>query len=300
MAPTRFIGGCFALSLGTAVGIGGFTFRALRRPPGRAGGRVLRVRRLAVASGGLVLLSVGAGCTRSPGEEVGEGARGAASGTSAAARAPDVDPMADGQLLRGMLAYAAGEPLFAECLTGKSFRVSGQGAYAELERSYREAGGGTGEPVLMSVRGSIAPDSASEAGSAPSLLLVVAFESAEPGGGCGEAVADVPLEGTDWTLVELEGTPVADGVEATLRLDGTDRRASGSSGCNAFFGPYRLEGARLTFGDLALTRKACAPPAADVEVAYLRILGTVGGYRLVGVDLHLLAEEGVAARFRSR
>jgi putative lipoprotein len=113
-------------------------------------------------------------------------------------------------------------------------------------------------------------------------------------------VADLSLEGTGWTLVELEGAPVPEGVQATLVLEGAGRRASGSGGCNPFAGSYRLEGASLTFGDLALTQRACAGPAMEVEGAYLHTLGRVGGYRLTGDRLHLLGEEGVVARFRSR
>jgi len=93
---------------------------------------------------------------------------------------------------------------------------------------------------------------------------------------------------------------VTEGVRATLLLDGTEHRASGSGGCNTFGGPYRLEGASLTFGNLAATLRSCPGPVAAVEAAYLGALGGVGGYRLMGASLELLSGEGTALRFLAR
>ncbi|MHB1193903.1 MAG: META domain-containing protein [Longimicrobiales bacterium] len=212
------------------------------------------------------------------------------------ARAAEVDPVEDVQPLQGMVTHAAGTLVFAECLTGTTFPVSRSGAYAELERALVEGILEPGRPLLVRVRGRLTGGSGD--GAAPS-LVVHTVDGAEPGAGCGEAVADLSLEGTRWTLVELEGVPVPEGVRVTLVLDGAGRHASGSGGCSPFAGSYRLEGASLTFGDLAITRASCALPAAEVELAYLRTLGRVGGYRLTGDGLDLLAEEGVVARFRS-
>lgn len=213
------------------------------------------------------------------------------------ARAAELDPVEDVQPLRGMVTHAAGTLLLAECITGTTFPVSRSGADAELERAYLDGSPEPGRPLLVRVRGSL---TAGVGGGAAPSLLVHSVEGAEPGAGCGEAVADLPLEGTEWGLSELEGAPVPEGVQATLVLEGAGSRASGSGGCNSFAGAYRLEGASLTFGDLAITGVRCAGPPAEVERAYLRTLGRVGGYRLTGDGLQLLAEEGVAARFRSR
>lgn len=212
-------------------------------------------------------------------------------------RAAEVDRVEDVQPLQGMVTHAAGALVLAECLTGTTFPVSRSEAYAELERALAEGSPEPGRPLLVRVRGSLSGGSGD--GAAPS-LVVHAVDGADPGAGCGEAVADLSLEGTRWTLVELAGAPVSDGVEATLVLDGAEKQASGSGGCNRFSGPYRLQGGSLTFGNLAATEMACAGPAMEVERAYLRTLGSVGGYRLTGDALHLLAEEGVVARFRSR
>ena len=212
-------------------------------------------------------------------------------------RAAEVDPVEDVQPLQGMVTRAAGTLVLAECLTGTTFPVSRSGAYAELERALVEGSLEPGRPLLVRVRGSLTAGSGD--GAAPS-LVVHAVDGADPGAGCGEAVADLSLEGTEWTLVELEEAPVPEGVQATLVLDGAEKQASGSGGCNHFSGPYRLQGGSLTFGNLAATEMACAGPGMEVEGAYFRTLGRVGGYRLTGDGLQLLAEEGVVARFRSR
>ncbi len=212
-------------------------------------------------------------------------------------RAAEVDPVEDVQPLRGMVTHAAGTLVLSECLTGTTLPVSREGAYAELERAYLDGSPEPGRALLVRLRGSLIAGSGG--GDAPT-LLVHSVEGTHPGAGCGEAVADLPLEGTEWTLVELEGALVPEGVQATLVLEEAGTRASGRSGCNSFAGSYRLAGASLTFGGLASTQRACAGSAMEVESAYFRTLGRVGGYRLTGDGLHLLAEEGVVARFRSR
>jgi copper homeostasis protein (lipoprotein) len=214
-------------------------------------------------------------------------------------RAAEVDPVEDVQLLQGMMTYMADAAVFAECRTGAAFPIAQEGAYLALERAYLAERPAPGGPLLVRVRGSLALRPGMEGGETTS-LVVDAFEGTEPGAGCGEAVADLPLEGTEWVLVELAGAPLPDGAEATLLLDGSEWQASGRGGCNRFSGPYRLEGGSLTFGNMAATRMACTGPAMEVEDAYLRILARIGGYRVMGADLQLLAEEGVVARFRSR
>lgn len=223
-----------------------------------------------------------------------ERANGAAS-ASAASPLP-----ADGvQPLEGMVTWAADGLLFAECRTGTSLPVSREGAYAALERAYADGTRGSAQPLLVRVRGSVVGGAPAGAGGTAS-LVVEAVDGTEPEGGCGEGVTDLPLEGTAWELVELGGSPLPGGVRATLRLDRSAGRASGTNGCNPFTGHYRLEGASLTFGDMAVGARACAGAEADVERAYFGILGRVGGYRLAGDALELLSEEGVVARFLSR
>jgi heat shock protein HslJ len=80
----------------------------------------------------------------------------------------------------------------------------------------------------------------------------------------GEPRAMMNLEGTQWTLVRLNGELVDANGEATL--DFAEGQVSGVAFCNRFFGPYEHDGSSLAFGMLGSTMMACLPgvgPEAD-------------------------------------
>lgn len=88
------------------------------------------------------------------------------------------------------------------------------------------------------------------------------------------------LAGTGWLLQELGGITLVD-VEPTLAFGG-DGTVSGSSGCNTFNGTYDLDGAALSFGPLATTKRACADPTMFVESAFLAAMAGVTGWSVDG------------------
>jgi heat shock protein HslJ len=125
---------------------------------------------------------------------------------------------------------------------------------------------------------------------------------APPGVAAGEASNGeaVPLEGTDWRLVELGGRPSrpAGGGAPNLRLNASEKRAGGNTGCNSFGGPYELSGESLRFGALASTRRACVDEELNrQESAYMRALDETRTWRITGNTLVLSGESGVVARF---
>lgn len=88
--------------------------------------------------------------------------------------------------------------------------------------------------------------------------------------GC--AAQPLQLEPEHTYQVEWIGArPLIDNSHLTLTLD-VDGRAYGSAGCNHWFGPYQLEGQRLTFGELGSTRKLCAPALMEQEQRFLKTL----------------------------
>lgn len=110
-----------------------------------------------------------------------------------------------------------------------------------------------------------------------------------------------PLEGTDWTLVELAGAPVPAGVRApTLRLD--SGRATGNGGCNSMFGAYERSGASLAFEGIGSTRMACMEPAGimERETAYFEALGRTATFSVSGDTLTLSAADGPLMRLVAR
>lgn len=241
----------------------------------------------------LVALLVGAACGPAQAPDADPDAEATQAAQAAAPAPGEPEPMV------GMMTYVADAATFTECATGDFFPIAMEGDYMALEHAYLSGRSGPGEPLLVSLTGSLAYRSGME-GDDRVHLVVDWFEGVHPGAGCGDATPGSPLEGVEWVLVRVEGATVPEGVEATLTLEAEARSASGSSGCNRFSGPYWLVGGSLTFGALAATRMGCASPANDVENAYLRALGSVGSYRMAGTELELLGESGPLLRFRPR
>jgi heat shock protein HslJ len=124
-----------------------------------------------------------------------------------------------------------------------------------------------------------------------------------PPGGHPGASACPTLEGTEWRLSDHLGpdgalVPVAEEVMATASF--SEGRVSGTTGCNRYSGSYRIDGASLLLGSIAMTRMACIPPRDAVERAMTAALETTAGYTLTGDALELTNAEGdTVLRFRA-
>jgi len=109
-----------------------------------------------------------------------------------------------------------------------------------------------------------------------------------------DATAGITIEGGGWRADSLlvDGTMAAipTGIDVTLLLD--NGQATGTDGCNNYFGGYTLSGASLTFGPMASTQMACPEPRMKIESAWLTALGIVTGWRVDAGTLHLLDAAG--------
>ena len=85
-------------------------------------------------------------------------------------------------------------------------------------------------------------------------------------GGTGE------LAGTSWTATSIDGVDTIAQARPTIRFapDGT---VGGSSGCNQFSGPYRIDGETISIGQLASTQIGCDEERMAQEAAFLGALG---------------------------
>ncbi|GAB4428135.1 MAG: hypothetical protein OHK0015_10770 [Chloroflexi bacterium OHK40] len=109
------------------------------------------------------------------------------------------------------------------------------------------------------------------------------------------AAGDLP--GTSWTLTELNGTPpVEGGRKATIQFD-ADGRASGSTGCNRYFGGYTAEAGRLTMSQMGSTRMTCPEPLMAQETTFLDVLGRAVSYTIDGDTLTVTADDGASLVF---
>jgi heat shock protein HslJ len=100
------------------------------------------------------------------------------------------------------------------------------------------------------------------------------------------------LSDTSWELASLSGSDLLPGT--TITLEFTDDEASGSAGCNRYWGSYQVSGSSLTVSEPFRTEMACPEPPGvlEQEGAYLEALSDVESYKLASDQLELLDEAG--------
>ena len=105
------------------------------------------------------------------------------------------------------------------------------------------------------------------------------------------AGSSTTLEGTTWVLAKKTelGAELGDVVVSATFANGT---VSGTSGCNTYGGPYKVDGDKLTIGpNLISTQMACGPAETAVEKVVLERLPKVASYTIDGSTL-TLADSG--------
>lgn len=104
-----------------------------------------------------------------------------------------------------------------------------------------------------------------------------------------------PLVGTRWTVETLVSAGMSSSVPAGTAafVNFTDDgKVTGSTGCNSFGGTAKVDGAKITFGELIMTKMACDGAAGDLEASVLRVLDQALTYRIDGNRLVLEAPDG--------
>jgi heat shock protein HslJ len=107
-----------------------------------------------------------------------------------------------------------------------------------------------------------------------------------------------PLDQT-WSLRELNGKPVAAGLDASLKIDG-NLRGSGFTGCNSWSATlYPVKDQHLAVGPFALTKKQCDKDVMAVEIGFLSSLVGNPTWDLVNGDLVIKGPRGSMRLARS-
>ena len=106
----------------------------------------------------------------------------------------------------------------------------------------------------------------------------------------------ISLGNTTWTVVELEGRPIAADGAPNLVFDLEESRATGFAGVNRLMGTFSLAQDELGFGPLATTLVAGTDAAMALEHRFLDALARISSYRLDGRSLALLAGDEIAVR----
>jgi copper homeostasis protein (lipoprotein) len=218
-------------------------------------------------------------------------------------RKDDLEPIEPRLTMRGMYRYMADAALFEECLSGRRFPVYPEADNVALERAYMGAQREPGEPLLVSLQGSLALRPAMEGDAMVLSLVPERFIGVWPGETCGARMANAELEDTYWKLTRLGDEPVIVGErhrEPHLVLRSEDRRVSGFGGCNRLMGGYAVDGSSIRFSQMASTMMACAE-GADTERLFTEALERVRSWRLIGHHLDFFDEAGeLVGRFEAR
>jgi len=109
--------------------------------------------------------------------------------------------------------------------------------------------------------------------------------------GCSSVSLDEPIEARTWRLVNVYGTEVSPGADASAdaQVVFSNGQVSGSGGCNRITGSYQRTGASVKIGPLAATRRACTDATrTQVESSFLAALQGTTHYSVVGSDLLLI------------
>jgi heat shock protein HslJ len=95
-----------------------------------------------------------------------------------------------------------------------------------------------------------------------------------------EGASEIPI-GSVWLAEDIGGRGVIDIAQSTVSFVSTDR-VSGSGGCNRYSGPVAINGAALSFGALATTRRACPPALMNQESKFLAALADARSFAFDG------------------
>ena len=103
--------------------------------------------------------------------------------------------------------------------------------------------------------------------------------------GCRKSRSSVPLNGTEWKLIQLQGENIAsDNYRMTLGADGL---ISGVGDCNRFSGSFKQNLKELSVADnLVSTRMMCLNQAREDK--FLAMLRDIDSYSIDGGRLMLI------------
>jgi heat shock protein HslJ len=97
--------------------------------------------------------------------------------------------------------------------------------------------------------------------------------------GC--ATTSQKLAGTRWQLDDLSGVAPQRDTGITLEFEDSTR-VIGNASCNSYFGPVRIQGQTIDFGQLGSTRKQCPERIMVQERDYMEALEDATRYSISG------------------
>lgn len=107
---------------------------------------------------------------------------------------------------------------------------------------------------------------------------------------CGSNQEGATLEGSEWTLISLDGEGALAGSEITALF--SEEKISGSAGCNSYFAGYQVESEPFIVGPIGSTMMMCSEPLMEQEMAYLAALETAESFSVDGDTLEIVYAAG--------
>ena len=98
------------------------------------------------------------------------------------------------------------------------------------------------------------------------------------------------LDGTDWKIIEMNGSAVPENITITLKFK--DGNAGGTAACNSYGANYKQDGSQLTFEPPASTMMYCEG-MMNYESDFFTALGSIRSFKLDTDRLSLLDDSGV-------
>lgn len=127
------------------------------------------------------------------------------------------------------------------------------------------------------------------------MLIVILAAACSP-----KISPDAPLMGNRWVLVEMNGVPVqvsGSDKDAHLVFNTSEKRYSGSSGCNRMMGTYDMKSnGEVKFSPPAGTMMSCVDQA--FENAFMKFFATVNRYEINNNELYLKQDKNVVMKLK--
>ncbi len=204
--------------------------------------------------------------------------------------------------MRGNFTYMADAGLFSDCATGRRLPVAMEADFIGLERAYLDTVEEAGQPLMVSIDGSIVERPPMEGHGTEEVVLVDRFIAVLIGETCAQAKPDASLRNTRWAVTEIRASKVYVGAgkrEPFILFESDTGNIRGYAGCNQLMGSYEADGSRLSFGTLSTTKRYCAD-SMKIEDSLLVALRSVTGFEISGDTLTLLDPKGKTIRFEAR
>ena len=101
----------------------------------------------------------------------------------------------------------------------------------------------------------------------------------------------------NWKLIQMNNIG-KDYGKASIKFETTESRISGNTGCNSFFGSYKVEGEYIIFAQMGTTKMLCDEESNKTESEFLKILsGQKLRYDLADQVLNLYDENRLIMMF---